>query len=128
MRIFNKGRRTFTMHGIGIKPGFTDIPEEHAEHVKTLLNRYPTELMEGGAAQGEIQAKNQVIQDQGAEIAKLNAQVTKLQKLLTEDPKSNDSKAVANRRADAAEEALAEAKAEVVRLNDQLQGKPAAGA
>lgn len=123
MRVFNKGRRTFVHHELAIRPGFTDIPAEREEGVKILLVRYPGELVEGGAASGEIAAKNQVIQEQAAQIAQLNVQVSKLQKLLTADPKSNDPKAVANRRAEKAEGELAEAKAEIARLQGLLNGQ-----
>lgn len=121
MRVFNSSHvQRYAHHELDIKPGFTDVPPEREESVKALIKRYPHHLSEGGTAPAELRAKADTIAAQAVKIASLEAQNKKLQQLLTEDPKSGDPKAVANRRAKEAEEALAEAREQIATLQARV--------
>ena len=107
------------MTGLALVPGkLITVPPELEEHVKVLLTRYPNELIDGGAAQSDLQAKLTVIKAHEVTIAEQQKLIKNLQTLLAKD--TGDSRVKANRRADLAEQQLDEAREKIASLEKAL--------
>ncbi len=116
MKVFNSSSVRFAHHELLIAAGVTDVPEARVESVRALIKKYPDKLSELTVDTKGQQVSAATIATQNAELAKLRAQVTKLQDLLTKDPSQMEPKAVANKRANQAEADLREAREENARL------------
>ena len=129
MKIYNSGHRNYAMGTITIAPSRTkptDIPPELEEHARWLLKTYSAELSEApesGINVAALASKDAELAEAKRTIAEQAVTLANLQRLLTRD--SGDTRVRANRRADAAELALDDANAKVVKLEALLAGRPA---
>lgn len=117
MKVFNQGGRLFTYLELNLPPGqFTTVPEKHEAGVRKLLEKYPTELVTGDSAEKTMKNAGQKLKEKDAEIARQQAQITKLQKMLVE---GGDDEAI--KRAEAAEEKVATLDADLRSTTNRLQ-------
>lgn len=91
MQIYNKGMRNFTTSFGTIVPGKPHpVPAGHEAEAEKLLKHYPGELVDGGAAQADVNVLRSALAKKDAEIATLKAQNEKLRKLLEATPGTAD--------------------------------------